>query len=300
MVAGVNNAARDDTRATHRERVLRAMVHIQANLASPLPLDRLAAVAHMSPFHFQRIFSHDAGEGPASFVRRLRLERAARVLRYTTRSVSRIAVEIGYGHRESFVRAFHARFGAAPADYRARSPRRHIPGAALARVRGMRVDNFPELHLAFIRRIGGPGVPFDQFPRLLAWAAAKQRARPEDMLRLGVAHDDPSVTPAARRRFDACVCVAPSVRPEGDIGVQVLGGGEFAVATHRGSRASLPAVRERIARACSRALRRRRRAAPAFEIYLDDARRPVTDILIPVETEQPTRRWYFRRVRSRS
>ncbi len=315
MVAGVNKARREDTLSTHRERVLRAMVHIQSNLGSELTLERLADVAHMSPFHFQRVFRECAGEGPAAFVRRLRLERAARDLRYSARTVGRIAADLGYGHRESFVRAFHARFGASPLRYRDRAihPRRangqplsragegsRIAKNAIGGPDRIRVDNFPAVHVAFIRRIGGDGAPFDQFPRLIEWGAERQQARPQDLVRLGVVHDDPAVTPESQRRFDVCICVAPNVRPEGDIGVQVVGGGEYAVGTLRGPHPRLPATRARISRECVTLLRRTLRAAPAIEVYLNDGvrvSRLVTDVLVPVETERRSTRWYFRRSR---
>ena len=39
-----------------------------------IPLNKLAAVACFSPFHFHRLFSAFVGEPPAEYVRRLRLE----------------------------------------------------------------------------------------------------------------------------------------------------------------------------------------------------------------------------------
>jgi len=51
---------------------------------------------------------------------------------------------------------------------------------------------------------------------------------------LGVCHDDPDVTPPEKFRYGACLVVGESVRPEGEVGVQEVGGGEYAVATHRG------------------------------------------------------------------
>jgi AraC family transcriptional regulator len=44
----------------------------------------------------------------------------------------------------------------------------------------------------------------------------------------GLCHDDPEVTPPDRIRYDACMIVDESFRPEGEIGVQVLPGGDHA------------------------------------------------------------------------
>jgi AraC family transcriptional regulator len=243
------------------------------------------------------------GEGPAQHARRLRLERAALELRWTDKPADRIAAEHGYGHRESFIRAFRAHFGAAPAAFRAPRratnhgwPLRRRPGEPLSRAPRVCVDNFPALHLAFVRRIGNRDVPHEEFPRLVEWATARLRAAPADILCLGVVHDDPTITPGPRRRFDACIAVPPSVRPQGDIGVQVIGGGEYGVGRGRPGEAS----RRRVARLCTYGLRRRLRAAPVIEVYLGNpaAGRPLADVLVPVETLRPTKRWYFRRARS--
>ncbi len=85
---------------------------------NPLSLDELASVAHFSPYHFHRVFRGMVGETVAEHVRRLRLERAARHLIYTRRSVTDLAFDAGYETMESFIRAFRKRFGYAPSCYR--------------------------------------------------------------------------------------------------------------------------------------------------------------------------------------
>jgi AraC family transcriptional regulator len=51
---------------------------------------------------------------------------------------------------------------------------------------------------------------------------------------VGIPLDDPDVTPADKLRYDACLVVDGSVRPEGDVGVQETSGGEYAVLKHEG------------------------------------------------------------------
>jgi AraC family transcriptional regulator len=59
---------------------------------------------------------------------------------------------------------------------------------------------------------------------------------------LGVAHDAPGITPAARLRFDACLHVAGPLASEGRVGYQLLPAGWFAVTTHVGPFSTLPAA----------------------------------------------------------
>ena len=95
-----------DTQRDYAERILKVLVHIQNHLDDPLDLDRLAALAFFSPFHFHRVFRGMVGEPVREHVRRLRLERAAHQLKIGDQSVTQIAFDAGYDTHEAFTRAF--------------------------------------------------------------------------------------------------------------------------------------------------------------------------------------------------
>jgi AraC family transcriptional regulator len=78
----------------------------------------LARRVFLSRFHFDRLLAAAIGESPASFRRRLLLERAAFGLGWTGLSVSEAALEAGYGSPEAFARAFRRAFGSAPGGFR--------------------------------------------------------------------------------------------------------------------------------------------------------------------------------------
>ena len=105
---------RQQTNRTYRERLLHVQLFIQNHLDEELPLERLARIAHFSPFHFHRIFKALIGEGVKEYVKRLRLERAAVLLKITDRTVLQIALEAGYQAHEAFSRAFRDLFGITP------------------------------------------------------------------------------------------------------------------------------------------------------------------------------------------
>src|SRR5438132_4034806 len=107
------------TDLTYRQRVLQVQLHIQEHLDEELPLDRLARVAHFSPFHFHRLFRALVGETVSEYVRRLRLESAAVALKTTDKTVLQVALDAGYGTHEAFTRAFRQMFGISPSQFRA-------------------------------------------------------------------------------------------------------------------------------------------------------------------------------------
>jgi AraC-like DNA-binding protein len=78
----------------------------------------LAARAHLSRHHFDRLIRATAGESPARFRRRVLLERAAFRLRSGRVGILDVAVEAGYGSNEAFTRAFRRAFGRAPSSWR--------------------------------------------------------------------------------------------------------------------------------------------------------------------------------------
>jgi AraC family transcriptional regulator len=91
---------------------------MRAHLGDDVTVDDLAAVARVSKFHFIRAFALAAGTTPYRYLRRMRLETAAGLLRRTRHSVARIALDCGYRSTGQFARAFRAEYGVPPTLFR--------------------------------------------------------------------------------------------------------------------------------------------------------------------------------------
>jgi AraC family transcriptional regulator len=78
----------------------------------------IASEAGYSPYHLSRMFRSVTGERLGDFIRRLRLERAAHLLRGENISLVEAAVESGYGSPEAFGRAFERAFQQSPLRFR--------------------------------------------------------------------------------------------------------------------------------------------------------------------------------------
>jgi AraC family transcriptional regulator len=295
---------RPQTENDYRERMLRVLVHIQEHLDEPLALEELAAIAHFSPFHFHRIFQGMVGESVRAHVRRLRLERAAVRLKHSDQPVTRIAFEAGYETHEAFTRAFRAMFGEAPVRFRethqpppmppAPSSVHYapdggptdfsvIPGDSAMEASIREID---EMKVVFIRHVGPYNEVGPTWERVCKWAGRKGLIWWKPTM-LGLCHDDPAVTPPEKTRYDACIVVKKTVQPEGEVGVQTIAGGDYAVAIHRGPYEKLG---ETYATLCGQwipAQGREIAAAPPFEIYKNDPRKTkpeklVTEVYVPL------------------
>jgi AraC family transcriptional regulator len=277
---------------TYRQRILRVQLFIQEHLDEELPLERLARVAHFSPYHFHRIFRGIVGESVNEYVRRLRLEAAAVALKTTDWNVLDIALRAGYNAHEAFTRAFRQMFGASLSQYRAGQHPLYIPKETPIMpvesiAREVRIETVPTRRVAFLRHIGPYGEACDTFDRLMAWAGRRDLLGRGSVV-LGVCHDDPEVTAPDKIRFDCCVSVGEEVKGEGDIGVQTLDGGECAVLTHIGPYTQLGEAYRWLFGAWLPTSGREPRNAPPFEVYYNNPSETPpeqvrTDIYLPLE-----------------
>jgi AraC-like DNA-binding protein len=85
---------------------------------APVRLDQAARLAHISKYHYLRLFASAFGETPLAFVTRVRMERARSLLLNTNRDVTDICVEVGYDSLATFSNRFHRFAGCAPTDLR--------------------------------------------------------------------------------------------------------------------------------------------------------------------------------------
>jgi AraC family transcriptional regulator len=94
------------------------MRYIREHITEPLDRETLADVAGFSVPHFHRVFTAHFGESAISYVRRLRLERAARKLRMGAVDITEVALAAGYDTHAAFSKAFKQQFGLSPSEFR--------------------------------------------------------------------------------------------------------------------------------------------------------------------------------------
>jgi AraC-like DNA-binding protein len=99
-------------------RVTRAVRMIDADPVAHVSLEKLAARAGLSPYHFLRTFEQVTGITPHQYVRRIRLRKAAARLKSERTRVLDVAMDCGFGDVSAFNRAFHSEFGTNPLGFR--------------------------------------------------------------------------------------------------------------------------------------------------------------------------------------
>ncbi len=252
-------------RREYTGRINRVLDYISAHPDRTFTLDELAKVAAFSPCHFSRLFAELMDESLFACIRRLRLERAAGKLRANRdASITAIALDCGFSSSAVFAREFRRHFGVSATAWRnngkterkeckaerkerkASAPSPRYDGSSTAdagatirkgkqnmaqqQVKGdVAVKELPGYRVAYLRHIG----PYEHSSISRVWDRLCRWAGPRGLLQsgqtLGISHDDPEITPSAKLRYDAGVTVGPDVKPEGEISIQELKGGQYAV-----------------------------------------------------------------------
>ena len=98
----------------HVQRVARAVAVLRSDFAKPLPIDRLAAIAGMSPSSFHQHFRAVTSLSPLQFQKHLRLIEARRLMISEGASASHAAFNVGYESVSQFTREYARLFGLPP------------------------------------------------------------------------------------------------------------------------------------------------------------------------------------------
>ena len=149
------------------------------------------------------------------------------------------------------------------------------------------IKKLDPIRVAFVRHVG----PYNQCGQAwekLCTQLGKKGLLGPDTKYIGLSHDDPEVTPADKIRYDACATVNNNFEPEGEIGVQMIEGGDYAKATHSGSYDKLNETYAIMLGQWLPQSGRECRSAPSLEFYLNDPGSTdpedlVTDIYAPLE-----------------
>jgi len=96
------------------QRIARAVALLRAGFAQPLPVERLAAAAGMSPSSFHQHFRAATSLSPLQFQKQLRLIEARRLMTAEGATASSAAFAVGYESVQQFTREYRRMFGLPP------------------------------------------------------------------------------------------------------------------------------------------------------------------------------------------
>jgi AraC-like DNA-binding protein len=100
-----------------QERIEQVIFLLKQDIANPPALEELGKKIGCSHFYLSRIFSAQTGQTITQYLRQLRMERAAELLKSREYNVTEVALEVGYNSLSHFSAAFQETFGCCPGLY---------------------------------------------------------------------------------------------------------------------------------------------------------------------------------------
>ena len=272
------------------QRINKVVAYINDHLDESLDLKTLAEVAALSEFHFHRVFKALKGESIGAHISRLRIEAAARLLRYSALSIEDIAFNIGYEAPAALSKAFKNQYGITPTQYRTNKDiyimKKEIINPDLA-LKAPKIMELEPKNLIYVALTGEYGtLDYDKAYEQL-WAVVKsQKLFTKGIESICVSYDDPKITEASLQRSEVSLSIHKHADPEGEVSCKTLAGGKYAVFFYQGSYTHLSAVYDAAMRWVIDS-EYEVREEPTFEKYLNDSRRTPeeklkTEVYIPI------------------
>jgi AraC-like DNA-binding protein len=100
------------------KRMAEIMIFINENFASSLTTKKVAEQFYMNVSYFCEYFKKYTGRTFTKYLATVRLDRAARLVSHTDKSIAEIAADSGFGSVSQFLRCFKRKFNCTPGDMR--------------------------------------------------------------------------------------------------------------------------------------------------------------------------------------
>jgi len=279
----------------YHERINRVLDYINSHLDEKLDLHFLADYSNFSPFHFHRIMRAYLNDSIGNYIIRVRLETAARLLRFGKDPVGDIAFAVGYENLAGLSRAFKKHFGMSPAAFRTSKGNMKVLPASVEPIilKDMelkeKISNEKERKVVYVQSTGkygdkGTGESWDK----IASFVKNKRLFGMRTEFIGISHDDPDITTPEKCRYDACITVTKNIEPEGEVGVKSIEGGKYAIFRLKGPYEKLSDAYRYIYLDWLPRSTIKTRNIPSFEKYLNNPgntkpEKLLTEIYVPVE-----------------
>ncbi len=265
----------EDTIKDYQQRINKALIYVEEHMGEKIEIEKLAQISNFSVYHFHRIVSAYLNEPLGTFLHRLRLDKAARLLEYSDESIKNIAYEVGFEVPSSLNKAFKKRFGITPAEFRNGQKARVTFDIANFKSNVMDLNLKPEIKkieekkVVYVQAMGAYNESAAK-----AWEDLCKFMKEKDLFTfgiesIGISHDDPHVTEADKLRYDACFTTKKDIQPEGKVGVKTIAGGKYAVFKYKGPYTNLTHVYDYIFKTWLPASGRELEDKMCFEKYIN-------------------------------
>jgi AraC family transcriptional regulator len=235
----------NESKSIYTDKINRVTEYVYKHLHKSPSLEELAQIACLSSFHFHRIFRAITGETLNFHKNRLRLEKAAKLIKYSSQNITEVAFECGFSSSSTFARSFKNYFGISAKEYKKTGlienskickelfpmDKYIVPMTKEELIEKFPVEikEFPERRVAFIRVNNSytEGKVTKAFKQMAEWAKAKNLYEAKTLF--GMSIDDPMVTPAEKCRYEVCLTIPTSFDCNSEMSTMIMPKCKYAV-----------------------------------------------------------------------
>ncbi|BDS12817.1 AraC family transcriptional regulator [Aureispira anguillae] len=219
-------------------RLVPVLDYIQDHYNRAILPQELEKISFYSYRNLQRIFKAIWGETIGAYQKRLRLENAAKLMHYSSKSLTDIAIEVGYADLQAFRKAFKNQYGIAPSQQRPKlmatltqlKQTIEFPSAAIQQLNTLKVT-LPAIHVVFRSYQGAYNNAQLEKEWEMLWEQNKNLNTTDEY---GLVFDDIDITSPNICRYDACLAYN-SQQDSANSPTKTIGGKNYLRFLHLGS-----------------------------------------------------------------
>ncbi|WP_196889945.1 GyrI-like domain-containing protein [Aureivirga sp. CE67] len=265
--------------------------YIEEHLDENLSLEKLAEKSNLSKFHFHRILKAILGENIGEFITRLRVEKAANLLRYSQKNISEIAYEVGFETPSGLSKRFKKFYSFSPKEYRENKNieiQHKTKKTNTDYNNSIKIVEIQSKKIAFIRLHGSlKEMKYSETREKLRNLLEKNKIDLSKSERIGIYYDNPNITEAKNCRYDVAFSINEEIKNSKNFEIKEIKSGKYAVFTHFGALQKLEFLHDFIYEKWLFETEFELRNIPTFEVYLKDPRFTkdedlITELYIPI------------------
>ncbi len=229
-----------------RRRIIDAALAAERDYSEGLSVAMMAEHTGISEKHFQRCFREILGESPKSYIRRIRMQYAAYLLKWSDAPITDIAARTGFNTHAGFTKAFQKSYSISPLQFRQSrkvSPYLFCKEDASRELDfddfealklTVRIEQMPSWRVATMRHVGPVEKTADIWPKMIKWAKQRDLFH-ADTIFLGIHNDYWDSNAEGRYRYDAAVVVPDEFEIDNNINTYTINAGPVAMTEFKGS-----------------------------------------------------------------
>lgn len=241
---------------TQYERYEKLLDYLAGNFIDEITPEQIESICFYSYRNINRIFAALRNETIGQHIKRLRLEKSAEYLRYSSTTAADIAQAVGYADSPSFSKAFKNMFGCAPADYRDKHQLLVTMGNCKNEIiespitMPYQLRSIEKLRVLYCQYQGSY---INKHAMLTLWDelidfSSKQNLLTDSTLYIGEVLDDETITESIYCRYNAALTLPDNIQVEsqGKFKVKSIPSSDYAYFVHHGGHDSCVDTYDRI------------------------------------------------------